>query len=66
MIDAGGSACGWPGRQHAGRGSLVDCNSETGSARAGRKIVTVTDSLDLESFTISDPELETNITVTGH
>jgi hypothetical protein len=31
----------------------VDCNSETGSAPAGRKIVTVTDSLGLESFTIS-------------
>jgi hypothetical protein len=31
----------------------MDCNSETGSAPAGRKIVTVTDSLGLESFTIS-------------
>jgi hypothetical protein len=31
----------------------VDCNSETGSDPAGRKIVTVTDSLGLESFTIS-------------
>jgi hypothetical protein len=35
------------------RRDLVDCNSETGSAPAGRKIVTVTDSLGLESFTIS-------------
>jgi hypothetical protein len=33
--------------------ALVDCNSETGSLPAGRKIVTVTDSLGLESFTIS-------------
>jgi hypothetical protein len=32
---------------------LVNCNSETGSPPAGRKIVTVTDSLGLESFTIS-------------
>jgi hypothetical protein len=32
---------------------LVDCNSETGSDPAGRRIVTVTDSLGLESFTIS-------------
>jgi hypothetical protein len=31
----------------------VDCNSETGSDPAARKIVTVTDSLGLESFTIS-------------
>jgi hypothetical protein len=42
---------------------LVDCNSETGSDPAGRKIVTVTDSLGLESFTIP---VTSNITVTGH
>jgi hypothetical protein len=32
---------------------LVACNSETGSTPAGHKIVTVADSLGLESFTIS-------------
>jgi hypothetical protein len=43
---------------------LVDCNSETGSTPAGYKIVTVADSLGLESFTIS--KVDTNITVTDH
>jgi CubicO group peptidase (beta-lactamase class C family) len=43
---------------------LVDCNSDTGSTPAGHKIVTVADSLGLESFTIS--KVDTNITVTGH
>jgi hypothetical protein len=35
------------------RTALVDCNSDTGSTPAGHKIVTVADSLGLESFTIS-------------